>query len=104
MATTPQSTPTYRYVDRVDVIETFIDSFHMLTYDSGNFRLELTVRRPDELKPPGAPGVQQVTACRLVIPYPAFLELTQRFNQILSQIQQAAKQPQTDPQQGPKSN
>jgi hypothetical protein len=68
-----------RYVDRPEVSETFIDSFHFATFDGTTFRIELCVTRMDEPKPPKPPTARKYPVCRLVMPPQATVEL---FNQL----------------------
>jgi hypothetical protein len=73
-----------RYINRVDVTETYADSLRGMTFDGASLRLELCVNRidPVTLVPPATPVADQVTACRLVLSPQAAMELINQLKQL----------------------
>jgi len=59
--------PIFRYVERVEVTETFADSVEGMLFDGQTMRIEFVVHRYDEPKPPSAPTGRKVTSARLVL-------------------------------------
>jgi len=73
---------TLRYVDRLDIAETFADSISSLVFDGQTLRIEFAVTRVDDLKP-GAPLTgRRYPACRLVLSPTAAVDLINRMQQI----------------------
>ncbi len=68
-----------RYIDRPELMETFVDSLGMTHFDGVSFRIDLCVKRLDEPKPPSPPTQRKYPVCRLVLTPPAMLDM---FNQL----------------------
>jgi hypothetical protein len=76
MANVPKTkAPVLRYVDRPEVSETFADSIESSFFDGNTLRIEFTVTRFDEPKPPAAPTGRKYPAARLVLSQAGTLDL-----------------------------
>jgi len=81
--------PTIRYIDRVDVAETFADSVTGLLFDGQTLRIEFGVTRFDEVEG-GAPITgRRYPTCRLVLAPAATVDLINRMQQIGAALTQA---------------
>jgi hypothetical protein len=89
------------YVDRHEVSETFADSCARLMMEGPNCKLEFTVNRFDDPKPPAPPTGRAVTACRLVLPLPAIVDLHAKLTQIIGALQAQGVFQQVPPGQPP---
>lgn len=78
-----------KYVDRVDVAETFVDSIENVVFDGVTLRLDLAVTRWDEIKPPAPPTGQRVMTCRLAIAAPAVVDLANKIAGLMAQLQKS---------------
>jgi hypothetical protein len=103
---TTQPNPRFvlRYVDRPEISETFADSAEKMFFDGNTLRLEFTVTRFDDPKPPAAPTGRKCTACRLVLSQEGALDLINKMFTLRDQlikrgILTAAGNPTTPPQQ-----
>lgn len=79
----------FPYKDISSVAETFADGIHLITVDGTTARITLSATRSDA--PKGnqkMPSGQKVTAARIVLPTPAFLELYNQMEQIISGMEQ----------------
>lgn len=74
--------PKVEYVDVPGVGEVFADSVREAMYDGQSFRIELAVTRLEAVN--GAAAGKRYTACRLVLPASAALELSQRLSRVFS--------------------
>jgi hypothetical protein len=74
------------YVDRPEVAETFVDTLRRAGFDGINVRIEFTVNRLDDPRPPAPPAGQALTACRLVIPLTGFLAMVQQLETLVSTL------------------
>src|SRR5579872_7631925 len=72
---------TIRHFDRADIAETFADSVMSLVFDGQSLRIEFGVTRLDEVKPNTPITGRRYTACRLVLPPAAAVELINRMQQ-----------------------
>jgi hypothetical protein len=81
--------PTYRYVERPDVAETFADSITAVFFDGQSLRLEFAVSRVDDVKPNAPIAGRRYPACRLVLTPTAAVELINRMQQIGAALTQA---------------
>ena len=81
--------PTIRNFDRPDVAETFADSITSLVFDGQSLRIEFGVTRLDEVKPNTPITGRRYTACRLVLPPAAAVDLINRMQQIGTALTQA---------------
>ena len=72
---------TIRNFDRPEVAETFADSITSLVFDGQSLRIELGVTRLDEVKPNMPITGRRYTACRLVLPPAAAVDLINRMQQ-----------------------
>jgi hypothetical protein len=80
---------TVRYIDRPDMVETFVDSVTGLIFDGQTLRLEFGVTRFDEMKPNTPITGRRYPACRLVLSTVAAVDLINRMQQIGSALTQA---------------
>jgi hypothetical protein len=74
--------PNLRYVDRPEIAEAFADSLEKFVFDGGILRMEFTVTRYDDPKPPAAPSGTKITACRLVLPPNGIVELMNKLEKL----------------------
>jgi hypothetical protein len=95
--TAPAQTATFRYVDRLDIAETFADSINALFFDGQMLRIEFGVNRFDEMKPNAPLTGRRLPACRLVLPATAAVELINRMQQIATALAQSGVVKQTAP-------
>lgn len=79
--------PNLVYQDRPEISETFADSLENIMMDGPTLRLEFVINRFDKPKPPAPPTGKKYTACRLVLPAPALIELAAKLNQVLAALQ-----------------
>jgi hypothetical protein len=86
---------TIRHFDRPDVAETFADSVTSLIFDGQSLRIEFGVTRLDEVKPNAPITGRRYTACRLVLPPAAAVDLINRMQQIGAALTQAGVARQT---------
>ncbi len=84
-----QRQATVRYIDRLEVTETFADSITNVTFDGQTLRLELAVTRLDDVKPNTPLTGRRYPACRLVLSPSAALDLINRVQQITAAMTQA---------------
>jgi hypothetical protein len=80
---------TIRNFDRPDVSETFADSVTGLIFDGQSLRIDFAVTRFDEIKPGMPITGRRYTACRLVLPPAAAIDLINRMQQIGAALTQA---------------
>jgi hypothetical protein len=80
---------TIRNFDRPEVVETFADSITSLVFDGQSLRIEFGVTRLDEVKPNMPITGRRYTACRLVLPPAAAVDLINRMQQIGTALTQA---------------
>ena len=85
MDQTPGAKLTYQ--NRVEVAETFVDFLERVWIDGSVLRLEFTVNRFDDSKGPGQFAGSRCTACRLVMPRTALLQLVERLSQLVSALE-----------------
>ena len=83
-----QPTMQITYVDRSEVCETFADTVEKLSFDGQTLRLELCVTRMDDPAPPNPPTGKKYTACRLVLPPLAALDLVNKLQQLVALLEQ----------------
>jgi hypothetical protein len=81
--------PTYRYVERPEIAETFADSITAVFFDGQSLRLEFAVSRVDDVKPNAPIAGRRYPACRLVLTPTAAVELINRMQQIGAALTQA---------------
>jgi hypothetical protein len=81
--------PTIRNFDRPEVAETFADAINSLVFDGQSLRIEFGVTRLDEVKPNAPITGRRYTACRLVLPPAAAVDLINRMQQIGTALTQA---------------
>jgi hypothetical protein len=78
-----------QYIDRLDVVETFIDSTGLVTFDGNTVRAELCVTRMNEPAPPKGLTGRKYPAVRLVLTPNATVDL---FNHLQTMIDAMEKQ------------
>jgi hypothetical protein len=84
------------FVDRPEILETFIDSFRFASIDGTTFRMDLSVTRMDEPKPPAPPSGKKYPACRLVMPPGAMLEIYNNLHKFVDLLVQQGVLKRTD--------
>ena len=98
---TPQQ-PKIEYVDRPDLIETFVDTIHNLTFDGATVRAELAVTRFDDASGAAPAVAKQYPACRLVLRPDAAVDLFVRLQRLIALMEQRGivrrEQPKAPPQ------
>ncbi len=80
---------TIRYIDRVDIGETFADSITGLMFDGQTLRIEFGVTRLDEIKTNTPITGRRYPACRLVLTPAVAADLINRMQQIGAALTQA---------------
>jgi hypothetical protein len=85
MAVPPQ--PKLEYIDRPDVVETFVDNVRTVTFDGATVRAELCVTRFEE-GATAAGTVKQYTASRLVLRPDAAVDLFMRLQRLIALMEQ----------------
>lgn len=79
--------PKIEYVDVPSITETYADAVRGMMFDGQNVRLELCVTRLDEPKQGnGSICGKRQTACRVVLPVSAALDLSRQLGQVLSTL------------------
>ena len=78
---------TFPYKDLPNVAETFADGIQLVQVDSSTLRILFTVSRTDDVKP-GRPHGNKVTAARLVLPLPAFADLYNQLESMVTALEQ----------------
>ena len=84
----PQHPPKIEYVDRPDLIETFVDTIHNVTFDGATVRAELAVTRFDEGTGAAPAVAKQYPACRLVLRPDAAVDLFVRLQRLIALMEQ----------------
>lgn len=79
--------PRLEYIDRPDVVETFVDNVRTVTFDGATVRAELCVTRFEEGAAP-AGTVKQYTASRLVLRPDAAVDLFMRLQRLIALMEQ----------------
>ena len=74
------------YVDRPEIVDTFVDALHRATFDGVNVRLEFTINRLDDPQPPTPPTGKALTACRVIIPLTGFLAMSKQFETLFGTL------------------
>ncbi len=77
-----------KYVERLDVGETFVDSLQSVMYDGNALRMEFVVHRFSGPMANGKTGKLKVTAVRLVIPLGGAINLTTQLNAMMGALEQ----------------
>jgi hypothetical protein len=72
------------YIDVPDVPETFADAVQELVFDGQTFRVVLGVTRMDERKGEGPFTGRRYTACRVVLPPSAAMDLSRKLGRVLA--------------------
>jgi len=86
MSQPPQ--PRTEYIDRPDLIETFIDNVRHVTFDGATVRVELAVTRFEETAGAVAAVAKQYPASRLVLRPDAAVDLFVRLQRLISLMEQ----------------
>ncbi|WP_290997032.1 hypothetical protein [Hyphomicrobium sp.] len=82
-----QHAPDIRKVDRPELDETFVDSVGMFFFDGSTLRLEFSVTRFDEPKPPAKPSARRYPVARLVLDQKAAVDLLNQMEQVKAILQ-----------------
>jgi hypothetical protein len=81
------ATPKIEYVDVPSIAETYADTVKGMMFDGQSVRLELCVTRMDEPKNgSSAPTGKRQTACRVVLPLSAALELSTQLGRMMNTL------------------
>jgi hypothetical protein len=81
------ATPKIEYVDVPSIAETYADTVKGMMFDGQSVRLELCVTRMDEPKNgSGASTGRRQTACRVVLPLSAALELSTQLGRMMKAL------------------
>lgn len=94
-ANTVRPAANLRYVDRLEIAETFSDSVSGLVFDGQVLRIEFGVTRLDEVKSNTPITGRRYPAARIVLSPSGAVDLINRIQQIAAALRQAqvAKQP-----------
>jgi hypothetical protein len=76
-------------VEHPEILETFADTIGSTFFDGSTLRLDFTVARWDDPKPPAEPTGHRHVVCRLVLSAPCAIELINRMQQISAALVQA---------------
>lgn len=74
--------PALSYVDRPEISEAFADSIQAFVFDGAVLRIEFTVTRYDDPKPPAPPTGRKATSCRLVLPPGGIVDLMSKMEHL----------------------
>lgn len=80
--------PRTEYVDRPELVETFIDNIRHVTFDGATVRAELGVTRFEEASGASPATAKQYTACRLVLRPDAAVDLFVRLQRLVALMEQ----------------
>lgn len=69
-----------------DIGETFADTLGTMLFDGQTLRLDFTVARMNEPKPPAQPTGERHVVCRLVLSAPCAIDLINQMQQIAAQL------------------
>jgi hypothetical protein len=81
--------PQLTHVDRPEVSETFADSMWRVNVENMIAKLEFVVNRLDDPTPAAPLTGRAVTACRIVMPLPAMIDMLGKLQGVMSQLQTA---------------
>jgi hypothetical protein len=80
-----------QHIDVPAIPETFADTVQGLVFDGQTFRVEFCVTRMDEMETAEGPATgKKYTACRMVLPPSAALELSTRLGRMVAAMVQQA--------------
>ena len=79
--------PRIDFVDRPDLVETFVDSVRNVTFDGATVRAELCITRFEEGGAPEAAGAKQYPAARLVMRPDAAVDLFIRLQRLIAHME-----------------
>jgi hypothetical protein len=100
----PGAAANVRYVDLLDVTETFADSINNVYFDGQSLRIEFGITRLDDIKANAAVTGRRYPAQRMVLTPMAAVELINRMQQVGAALTNAGVlKPRTDAD-APKSN
>ncbi len=91
----------YKYIDQIDVMETFCDHLQNMTFDGQTLRLEFAVSRLGEPTPSKTLKGKRYTVSRIVTTPQVALDLHNKLNILVQQLEKsgALKRIQPEPQQ-----
>ena len=96
MATEPQpraqassGAPKIEYIDRLEPAETFADSIQSVSFDGQSLRINFCVTRLDDFPQNQPPNGKRYSACRLVLPPIAAVDLINQMQRISAALTQA---------------
>ena len=80
--------PKSLYIDRPNLIETFVDTIRHVTFDGSTVRAELGVTRLEEASAKTPASAKQYPACRLVLRPDAAVDLFMRLQRLVALMEQ----------------
>ncbi|HLW75139.1 MAG TPA: hypothetical protein VKT74_08735 [Gammaproteobacteria bacterium] len=83
----PALQPTFEYVNRPEISETFSDSIWSIGFDSSTWRIEFTVGRTENAIQGQPPKGHKFTAARLVLTPNAGIELYAKLKELIDAMQ-----------------
>ncbi len=91
MATTPlprsQAQLQLAYVDRPEILETYVDSLWRVYFDGQTIRMDFAVHRLDDPQPQVPPTGKAFTAARIVMPVAAMVNMLNKLQDVVAQLQ-----------------
>jgi hypothetical protein len=83
----PRKLPSIEHIDVPQVSETFVDSVDRIMFDGQSLRVDFGVTRIQEAESADAPlSGKRYTACRIVLPPAAALQLSSKLSQMMVAI------------------
>jgi hypothetical protein len=76
-------------VDHHEIPETFADTLGNIVFDGTTLRIEFTVARVSEFKPPQQPVGERHVVCRLVLSPPCAVDLINHMNRVGGELSKA---------------
>ncbi|HWA63884.1 MAG TPA: hypothetical protein VG939_21090 [Caulobacteraceae bacterium] len=83
----PTDTSNLRYEDRPDLLETFVDTAHRMTFDGRTLRIEFCVNRWEDPGPDGARTGRSVPISRMVLDLDGAVDLFNKINSLQSVLE-----------------
>ena len=78
-----------RFIDRIEVSETFADALHSINFDGQTMRIVFCTTRFDPPKPPKAPTAARLPSCRLVLTPNTAIDLFNKLQQIVKALEES---------------
>ncbi len=88
MAPTPlQAQVQLAYVDRPEILETYVDSLWRVYFDGQTIRMDFVINRMDDPQPQIPPSDKALTASRIVIPVIGMADMLSKLQNVVAQLQ-----------------